>query len=535
MVSLRHSIGFRMGVMAVALLVSATILLLSGLDVLREVQANYAWSRLMGKGSAYGYRLRYLAERVRHASPEDREQLSADLRGAITDVQQRYRALTSGDPTLGIEAQVGPALTDRVVANQAWFQENMQPALLALAAAGTREEAEAAYAGLRGLSAEFVKNTDETVLAAQQVVSDRIASYRVVQVGFGALLGVVLVGVAYIVRDTLTRLRQLSEAATRIAGGELTRSAAVAGRDELAALGQAFDGMTAALRQKIERLETVLQAVRATVNDLASATAEIAAATQQQASSSQEQASAVYETLTAADEVARAADQAAARAKEVADSAQDSDRAGADGRRAIEDAVGVLGKAKTHSDAIASGILSLAERSQAVADVVGAINDIAEQTNILSINAAIEASRAGEQGKGFQVVAGEVRQLAEQSKKATIHARQILGEIQRLADRAVLATEDGTRSMAAAVEALGRAGITLKSLLDAISSWTETAGQIAQGASQQAQGLSQISHAVKNISDAANQNLASTRQTDEAARNLEQLGGRLKQLVEAGA
>ena len=534
MVSLRHSLGFRLGLMVAGLFVSALLLLISGLDVLRSVQESYAWSRLMGKGGEYAYQLGYLAERVAGADPSEHAALAAELRLTTAAVQARYEALLEGDPAIGVPAGIDAALTERVRGNRRWFDANMRPVLESLleapvAGTGARRKE------LRELTREFATTTEETVEAAQQLVAERIRWFRAAQLGFGALLGLVLVGVVHVIRGVLQRLRLLSEAAVKIAAGELTRSAAVSGRDELAALGQAFDRMTAALRQKIERLEALLEGVRGTVNDLASATTQIAAATQQQAGSSQEQASAVYQTLTAADEVARAADQAAAQAKEVADSAQDSDRAGADGRRALEEAREVLGKAKAHSDAIAAGILSLAERSQAVAEVVSAINDIAEQTNILSINAAIEASRAGEQGKGFQVVAAEVRQLADQSKKATVHARQLLGEIQRLADRAVLATEDGTRSMSAAVEALGRGGTTLDSLLAAISSWAGAAGRISQGASQQAQGLSQISQAVKNISDAANQNLASTRQTDEAARDLDQLGGRLKQLVETDA
>ncbi len=534
-VPLRHSLAFRVGLMAAALFVSALVLTLSGLDMLKTVEEHHRWSRLMGRGSAFAYQVGFLGERLPYSSLAARPAIIAEARQVIADMDERYELLLNGDEARGIPRSPDARLTDAVRANRDMFDKTLRPALLELIEAQRPEDVELDRVAFRANMRAFAAATEATVDDAQERASDRIRSLRAAQLGFAVLLGAVLLGVGWAIRDVLRRLRKVSDAATRIAAGDLTHSAAVEGQDELAALGRAFDGMTAALRQKIDRLETVLQAVRGTVNDLASATAEIAAATQQQASSSQEQASAVYETLTAADEVARAADQAAARAKEVAESAEDSDRSGAEGRRSIEDAVGVLGRAKTHSDAIASGILSLAERSQAVAEVVGAINDIAEQTNILSINAAIEASRAGEQGKGFQVVAAEVRQLAEQSKKATVHARQILGEIQRLADRAVLATEDGTRSMAAAVESLGRAGTTLTTLLDAITSWTDTAGQIAQGAAQQAQGLSQISHAVKNISDAANQNLASTRQTDEAARNLELLGSRLKQLVEAGA
>ena len=97
-------------------------------------------------------------------------------------------------------------------------------------------------------------------------------------------------------------------------------------------------------------------------------------------------------------------------------------------------------------EATAENILALAEQAQAIGEIIATVNDIAEQTNLLALNAAIEASRAGEQGKGFAVVAGEVKALADQSKKATAQVRQILGEIQKATNTAVLSTEEGKRA-----------------------------------------------------------------------------------------
>src|SRR5207253_5050536 len=112
----------------------------------------------------------------------------------------------------------------------------------------------------------------------------------------------------------------------------------------------------------------------------------------------------------------------------------------------------------------AENILTLAEQAQAIGEIIAAINDIAEQTNLLALNAAIEASRAGEQGKGFAVVASEVRALADQSKKATAQVRQILGEIQKATNTAVLSTEEVTRGVASAIKVGGQAGQTINSL-----------------------------------------------------------------------
>src|SRR5436309_9556961 len=107
---------------------------------------------------------------------------------------------------------------------------------------------------------------------------------------------------------------------------------------------------------------------------------------------------------------------------------------------------------KEKVEATAENILTLAEQAQAIGNIIAAVNDIAEQTNLLALNAAIEASRAGEHGKGFTVVAGEVKALADQSKKATGQVRQILGEIQKATNTAVLSTEAVTKGVAAAMK-----------------------------------------------------------------------------------
>ena len=116
-----------------------------------------------------------------------------------------------------------------------------------------------------------------------------------------------------------------------------------------------------------------------------------------------------------------------------------------------------MGTVQEQVETTAENILALAEQAQAIGEIIATVNDIAEQTNLLALNAAIEASRAGEHGKGFAVVAGEVKALADQSKKATAQVRQILGEIQKATNKAVLSTEEVTKGVAAAIQ-VGRPG-----------------------------------------------------------------------------
>lgn len=274
--------------------------------------------------------------------------------------------------------------------------------------------------------------------------------------------------------------------------------------------------------------------VSAAVGDLASATAEILAATTQLASGSQEQAAAVSETVTTVDEVTQTSEQAAQRAKAVSEAAQRSVEIGKVGRRAVEETVAVMGKVKEQAESIAESILSLAEQAQSIAEITTVVGEIAEQTNLLALNAAIEASRAGEHGKGFAVVAGEVKTLADQSKKATGQVRQILGDIQKATNSAVMRTEEGTRSVNDAITVVTKAGETIRSLADTITEAAQLAAQISASTGQQATGMSQIHQAMKNINQVANQNLVSTKQTERAAQDLDALSGKLRSLVSGG-
>jgi methyl-accepting chemotaxis protein len=190
-----------------------------------------------------------------------------------------------------------------------------------------------------------------------------------------------------------------------------------------------------------------------------------------------------------------------------------------------------LGTVKEQSESIAQSILGLAEQAQAIGEIIAAVNDIAEQTNLLALNAAIEASRAGEHGRGFTVVASEIKALAEQSKKATGQVRQILGEIQRATNGAVIATERGTRSVDDAIRSAGTAGTTIGALADTIADSAQAAILVTASAGQQQIGMSQIQQAIQSVSQAAHQNLASTREAERAAHDLDLLGVRLKSLL----
>jgi methyl-accepting chemotaxis protein len=279
---------------------------------------------------------------------------------------------------------------------------------------------------------------------------------------------------------------------------------------------------------------SITRPIAGTVQSLASTATEILAGTSQQASSMREQSTAVAETVTTVDEVLQTASQAADRAKTVADSAMHAADVGATGKQSVMNTVSMMEEVKEQTATIAETILSLSERAQTIGEIIAAVNEITERSNLLALNAAIEASRAGEHGRGFAVVASEIKSLADQSKKATAQVRQILGDIQKSTNTAVLVTEQGTKSVHQAIRAANESGQTISSLVETMDAAARAATQIAASASQQATGMSQIHQAMAHINEASNQNLAATRQSEQAAQDLHTLGTRLKAMIVGG-
>jgi methyl-accepting chemotaxis protein len=385
-----------------------------------------------------------------------------------------------------------------------------------------------------------IDDEEQGLLAQRAAKMNEGADSLIATLTVGSALALVLVALGSVVigRSITRPLASLTEGAEKIGSGQLDHRIPLRGDDEATDLAIAFNRM-AERRQKADaqiaasaaERERVLDAVTETVQKLGAASQQLLAGATQQASGMQQQTAAVTETVTVVDEVAHTSSQAAERAKAVAESARRSEEVGRVGRKAVEEVVGVINTASDQASSVAGNITSLAEKTQAIGEIVALITDIAEQTNLLALNAAIEASRAGEHGRGFSVVASEVKMLADESKKATQRVRQILGDIQKTANTAVLSTEEGTRSMTLATKSAASAGEAIQALDMAIAEVAEAAAQISASAGQQATGLSQIHQAMRDISQVSTQNLAATHQAQRAATDLTALGEKLKSLL----
>jgi methyl-accepting chemotaxis protein len=317
-------------------------------------------------------------------------------------------------------------------------------------------------------------------------------------------------------------LREMSGIAQSIAAGDLR--AKITPQSDKDVVGNAFAAMVENLRRTTSELSEA-------VNTLASSGSEILAATTQVASGAAQTGTAIAQTTTTVEEVKQTALVSSQKAKFVADTALRATQIGQAGRRAVDATVAGMQRIQSQVESIAECVVRLSEQGQAIGEIIATVNDLAEQSNLLSVNAAIEAAKAGEQGKGFAVVAQEVKSLAEQSKQATAQVRTILSDIQKATTAAVLATEQGSKAVEAGVTQSAEAGESIRLLAESITEAAQAATQISASSQQQLVGTDQVALAMENIKQASAQNVAGTKQTEIAARNLHELGQRLRQLV----
>lgn len=320
----------------------------------------------------------------------------------------------------------------------------------------------------------------------------------------------------------ITALQGMAAMAGRIAAGD--PSVTVAPRSKEDALGTAFATM-------VENLRRLTSELGEGISVLATSANEISASTVQFAATASQTAAAVGETTTTVEELRQTAELSSQKARTVSEAAQKVAQVAQGGRLAIEETIEGMSRIREQMAAIADSMLRLSELNQSVGQIVSTVEDLAAQSNLLAVNASIEAAKAGESGKGFAVVAQEIRSLAEQSKQATAQVRTIINDIQKATGAAVLVTEQGSKAVEAGVVQSSRAGQSIQSLAAGMSESAQAAAQISVSSQQQLVGVDQVATAMEGIRQASMQNAESARQLEEAAHELKRLGERLTQMV----
>jgi methyl-accepting chemotaxis protein len=361
--------------------------------------------------------------------------------------------------------------------------------------------------------------TEADVLNTLEALSGQIIAVGIV-VGLLTFIGALLLltrNRAQIQHQQEIQINQLLNFVYEMDGGDLT--ARLTSREDTDAdhrrLVEALNVMTDGVHRMTNEVKNATQG-------LAAAAEEILNATNRQLDAATQQDSIVAQTTATVNEVRATVTETAERAQNVAENAQASIEVSHTGEQAVTDAIEGMHLIRRKVEDIADNILILSEHTQQIGEIIATVNSIADQSKMLALNASVEAARAGEEGKGFAVVAMEVRSLAEQSREATAQVRDILHEIQRATNAAVMVTEEGTKGVDRGVNLVDRAGRTIKELASTIEENAVAAVQIAASTRQQAVGMDQLTNAMRTIKESTAEAASSTMHVE---RNVQQLQG----------
>jgi methyl-accepting chemotaxis protein len=325
-------------------------------------------------------------------------------------------------------------------------------------------------------------------------------------------------------RQISTALRTASQAADAIAAGDLTRRIPVTGDDELGTLLKRLATMQDSLHQLIGNISH-------SVNDLNQAARDFTSAAASSAQVSAAQSEAATGMAAAAEALAQSIDEEEKHAREVRAIALQSGSQSEEGGRIIHDAANEMQRIAGAVNSAAKSIRELEAFSGQISGIVNVIKEIADQTNLLALNAAIEAARAGEQGRGFAVVADEVRKLAERTAKSTQEITAMIEKIQLNTQRAAEDMDSSVQLVSAGVELAHQAGDSVTAIRASAERVTQAVDDISHALVAQAAAARDITHKVAQIAQGAEQNNASAVQTAAGARQLEELAGKLQSLA----
>lgn len=267
------------------------------------------------------------------------------------------------------------------------------------------------------------------------------------------------------------------------------------------------------------------------VGQVQSSSAELQAAATQQATSSREQATAMTEITTTISEILATSRQIASSAQRVAKMAEQTASSARSGDETVVKAHESIGGIQRQVDLIVHHMLDLGKKSQQIGLVLDIVTELAEQTNILSINATIEATAAGEAGRRFAVVADEIRKLADRVGSSTKEIRGLIDEVRSAVNTTVMATETGSKTVEAGTRQFGDVATSLRQITGLVSSTTEAAREIELSTQQQSTAVEQVNVAIANVAQASKETEAGSTQTLQTASQLVTLSRQLLRLI----
>ncbi|HDS1816990.1 methyl-accepting chemotaxis protein [Pseudomonas putida] len=373
--------------------------------------------------------------------------------------------------------------------------------------------------------ADIVKTSDalyKIQLERRDIESAQARSLQAIATLLALLVGVLA---AVLITRQITRpLQETLQAVERIAGGDLTHDLRVTRRDELGVLQQGIARMGTTLRELISGIRDGVTQIASAAEELSAVTEQTSAGANSQKVETDQVATAMHEMAATVQEVARNAEQAS----HAATGADDEARAG---DRVVAEAIGQIERLAEEVHRSTEAMNLLQQESQKIGSVMDVIKSVAEQTNLLALNAAIEAARAGEAGRGFAVVADEVRGLAQRTQKSTEEIEELIASLQHGTQQVATAMQGSRTLTDSSVELARKAGASLGSITGTVSNIQSMNQQIAAAAEEQSAVAEEISRSILNVRDVSEQTAAASDETAASSVELARLGGQLQMMV----
>ncbi|WP_408891664.1 methyl-accepting chemotaxis protein [Myxococcus faecalis] len=371
-----------------------------------------------------------------------------------------------------------------------------------------------------GAGLELVLARDESTEAS------RFTTAVVLIVGLGLFTALAAGGIIFLlVRRMTGPLRELTAAAARVvAEGDFRGTLEVHSRDEIGQLASSFAEMMVQLR-------SLLMALKGSAEQLEAAASQLTDSATVQNEAVSQQAVALHETQLAAQQLQESSRAAAKRVETIQREAEKASGFGQAGEAAVSGSVGGLTHIRSHVEQIGRTISELHQRTRLVGDITRTVKDLADQSNVLALNASIEAARSGDQGRAFSVVARNMRSLADQSAGATTRVQGILGDIGRAISDAVRISEGGAREVEGGLEQVRAAGESLRSLAGIIQRNGQTVKSISDAVRQQDAGIAELFAALSSMADVADQIVDRMAESEQAAIQLSAASGELSAIV----